>query len=92
MNIRGQMEGWDGDGGYPKPSADDSQRTAPGSIAWISVDDNLPKDDRLVLVWDKDWYELARYDREDQGGCWKDITSYLRGVKFWAYLPEPPKQ
>lgn len=58
---------------------------------WISVDDRLPEEDTIVLVWcgEVSVYNYLRYDWWYTGYC--DITTEDGGITHWMPLPEPPK-
>ena len=61
---------------------------------WMDASKQLPPNngEYLVLTENGGWYELAHYN-----GTYKNFTlsnSYtgkLLEVKFWSYLPEPPR-
>lgn len=61
---------------------------------WISVEDKLPEQKKLVLcrwqrVYDNDGhYGFATYQEH---GAWYVLNEGLPTVTHWMYLPEPPK-
>jgi hypothetical protein len=56
-------------------------------MEWVSVEDRLPENDDMVLVWNKDGVEFGRYV---EGKGWRDYTEYLRHVTHWMEKPEKP--
>jgi hypothetical protein len=59
---------------------------------WISVDNSLPEDISLALVYDKYGnYHCARYSA--LSGEWisntKDHAAII-GVEYWMFVPQPP--
>jgi len=70
-------------------SALDKVRKLNPNNGWISVEDRLPEDGRLVLVSGG----VARLEN----GIWYSYTGYTRqkiiwNVTHWQPLPEPPKE
>jgi len=57
-------------------------------MEWISVNDRLPENERvLICAYQRD-YLLAEYDNEQ---WWSDSIGIVNGVTHWMPLPEPPK-
>ena len=58
---------------------------------WISVEDRLPEEDTIVLVWcgEVSVYNYLQNDLWYTGYC--DITTSESGVTHWMPLPEAPK-
>jgi hypothetical protein len=64
---------------------------------WISVKDEMPKEDVNVLVTDGScWCSVwCLYSSAYAGDCWEDDYGYwqdLDDVTHWMQLPEPPKE
>lgn len=58
---------------------------------WISVDDQLPKADTIVLVYANDIIKghcVAHYSSD---GCFRDGTVVPLDVTHWMPLPAPPE-
>ena len=58
---------------------------------WISVEERLPEEDTIVLVWCGE-YAVYNYLRDDMwytGYC--DISTDDGGITHWMPLPEAPK-
>jgi Protein of unknown function (DUF551) len=61
-------------------------QSQPAPSGWISVKENLPKDNTNLLVWDgRYWYE-AWY----RGGLFLDEGRPLTGITYWQ-IPAPPE-
>jgi len=60
-----------------------------GMNEWISVKDGLPDPRVQVLVWDKDDYDIAKYD--DCYGGFVKFGEFLKKVYYWMPLPDAPK-
>lgn len=71
-------------------------------MEWISVKDQMPEDNKTVLVWfggyytvavlrDNEWWDCTGYQT---GGGWSaldkipDIASSY--ITHWMYIPQPP--
>ena len=58
---------------------------------WISVEDDIPTDDRDVLAWVyNEGITIAWFD--GYTGEWQVYGSYYGDVTHWMPLPEPPKE
>ena len=63
--------------------------------AWVSVEERLPEDSTLKLVYQEQEYEdnfeysLAAYHAEERE--WIDIDFSDNKVVFWRSLPPPPE-
>lgn len=58
---------------------------------WISVEDDIPTDDRDVLAWVGN-KEIAIAWFDGYTGEWHAYGSYEGDVTHWMPLPEPPKE
>lgn len=58
---------------------------------WISVEERLPEENTIVLVWcgEVAVYNYLMNDLWYTGYC--DITTYEGGITHWMPLPEAPK-
>jgi len=63
---------------------------------WISVDDRLPEEGTIVLIYVKSWGDVlyTGYLNHDDG--WHDADGELllgfNAPTHWANLPQPPKE
>lgn len=57
---------------------------------WISVKDELPKDDNQKLLFTNEFgfYRVASYDLDFKE--WVDLDDYPLDVTHWMPLPKPP--
>lgn len=55
-------------------------------INWIDINDRLPEENTLVLVWNKDAADIGFI----KDWRWRDYSETFRGVTHWMPLPEPP--
>ena len=65
------------------------------SQKWISVEDELPKENREAVLIFTSWrmVDIGWYDKDDK--CWQSefISEYDEGeIIHWMPLPEPPKE
>lgn len=56
---------------------------------WISVEDRLPEEDSVVLVFDGLYVWIAY--RNHVLGTWNVEGDSVRAVTHWMPLPEPPE-
>lgn len=60
---------------------------------WISVEDRMPDDEAVVLVYDPSQSEpvwLSYFDAEEL--AWRYVDCGLSRPTHWMELPEPPKE
>lgn len=59
---------------------------------WISVDERLPENQFLVLVYVHNSYELVHWNAYDE--IWEHKFGWFNKgeVSYWMPLPEPPKE
>jgi hypothetical protein len=59
---------------------------------WTPINEDLPEDESLTLVYDKYGnYHCARYSA--QSGEWISNTmdhTAIMGVEYWMFVPQPP--
>lgn len=68
-----------------------------GSIAWISIKDQLPGADTTVLCCQESGEVTQVYLSEYNGGTWvmptgKTLNIYRDAVTYWMPLPAAPKK
>lgn len=59
---------------------------------WISVDDRLPEDEVLVLVFCPDCTDDPIWFGYHDDDCWRYVDGVHAGftITHWMELPEPP--
>ena len=65
---------------------------------WISVDDRLPKDNELVVIFTRNkelgayvWPKAALGLWDNLFGGWENKRT-IKKITYWMPLPEPPKE
>ena len=57
---------------------------------WISVEDELPKNEELVFITDSECTDLGFYDYTDD--LWQPCEKWLGDITHWMPLPQAPKK
>ncbi len=60
-------------------------------IAWISVEDDLPKRVKAVLVTDGHLVGVAYRDYDNNEWVYVDYPGGFYLITHWAYYPDPPR-
>ena len=75
------------------------KKVIPDVNKWIHVEEDLPKNDTSVLVYNKEWVDGEGVD----GGWWsKELNGWydsygyedgeMSGITHWQPMPEPPSE
>lgn len=61
-------------------------------MEWISVKDELPVDNQVVLAWANSEDEMRLVAALYLGGTWVDIIYYEKvySITYWLPIPTPP--